>query len=191
MSPSYLGTRVDTRYLYLLIRFKSLLLFNNFINTRFSCRKRMQRYNHFPNYQNIFSKKIQDTSEHVDYQHMKRRKKICDGWKINRKNLLKNPPQLRKSTLRRIKIRKLHIYQNISLNISTITKQRTLGTAFAPTACLPLTKALPTPTAVGVGRALVGGWLGYGGKRGSVGGRKKTKWRAEEIFLRTNILINN
>ena len=36
----------DTRYLYLLIRFNVL---------SFSGRKRVQKYNHFPNYKNIFS----------------------------------------------------------------------------------------------------------------------------------------
>ena len=40
---------IDTRYLFLLIRFYEL---------SFSGRKRLQRYNHFQNYQNIFSKKF-------------------------------------------------------------------------------------------------------------------------------------
>ena len=48
----------DTRYLFLLIRFKSLSFIPrglDFSTAPFFRRKRMQRYNHFPNRQNIFS----------------------------------------------------------------------------------------------------------------------------------------
>jgi len=64
----------DTRYLYLLISVKSLLLFNILFNISVFCRKRVQRYNHFPNWQNIFSKKICKTSEPPENQHKQNRK---------------------------------------------------------------------------------------------------------------------
>ena len=54
-SPQETG---DTRYLFLLIRFKSLSLFN----ISFFRRKRMQRYNHFPFHQNIFSNFLHPTT---------------------------------------------------------------------------------------------------------------------------------
>ena len=60
----------DTRYLFLLIRFKQLSLF---FNTPFLRRKRMQKYNLFQNYQNIFSKKMQmgRKSQKKDYNRAK------------------------------------------------------------------------------------------------------------------------
>ena len=53
----------------LLIRFKSLLLFNNFFNISVFRRKRMQRYNHFPNWQNIFSKIFPPIIESTENQY--------------------------------------------------------------------------------------------------------------------------
>ncbi|MBR4739376.1 MAG: hypothetical protein IK058_05165, partial [Bacteroidales bacterium] len=54
--PFIFYKEIDTRYLYLLIRFKLLALSSLFINTPFFGRKRMQKYNLFQNRQNIFFK---------------------------------------------------------------------------------------------------------------------------------------
>ena len=55
MSPLYLNIRSDTRYLCLLIRFNVLLPSPpGFSTAPVFRRKRMQRYNHFQNRQNIF-----------------------------------------------------------------------------------------------------------------------------------------
>ena len=57
VSHTYLYMYVDTRYLYLLINFNALSLspsYQQVFQQLLFCRKRMQRYNHFSNYQNIF-----------------------------------------------------------------------------------------------------------------------------------------
>ena len=66
--PPCLNRMVDTRYLFLLIRFYEL---------SFSCRKRVQKYNLFPNRQNIFSKKIHPSLQHVVNQRRLGRKNFA------------------------------------------------------------------------------------------------------------------
>ena len=65
VSHTYPHMYDDTRYLYSLIRFKQLSLFR---------RKRVQRYNHFPNRQNIFSSFFEKISLQSVKQHITKRK---------------------------------------------------------------------------------------------------------------------